>query len=41
MCFLFKPRVAFYTPQWQKNAKDKCAECQHCQEKFPATFLAE
>ena len=23
MCFLFKPRAAFYTPQWQKIAKDK------------------
>ena len=41
VCFLFKPRAAFYTPQWQKIAKDKYAECQHCQEKFPATFLTE
>ncbi|EEZ4010711.1 hypothetical protein H1M86_003425 [Escherichia coli] len=38
---LFKPRAAFYTPQWQKIAKDKYAECRHCQEKFPATFLTE
>lgn len=41
VCFLFKPRAAFYTPQWQKIAKDKYAECRHCQEKFPATFLTE
>ena len=25
----------------QKIAKDKYAECRHCQEKFPATFLTE